>query len=161
MKILLSASFIVTLFVILGGCDSQTPQTGEQREPQLQGLLNPKSAPWPFLSENDQTGIADNLLSSNIYIVFDGSGSMEQSACSGGEPKIVAAKRALLEFVKVVPDSANLGMVAFDRKGTGERTPLGIVDHTTAMRSIDDVAIGGGTPLSSAIEIAGVQCLRK
>jgi Mg-chelatase subunit ChlD len=138
------------------GCDSQSPPLQQPSQGIAQSHSAPaqQTAPWPFLSEQDQSGIAHNLLSSNIYIVFDGSGSMQQSACSGGEPKIRAAKRALLEFVKAVPGNANLGMVAFDRKGTKERTPLGPVNFEVATKNINAVSQGGGTPLSSAIEIA-------
>jgi len=148
---------MLTLSIALSGCDGQTPQTDQQPmelSQETPDAAAPKSVPWPFLSEKDQTGVAQNLLSTNIYIVLDGSGSMQQSACSGGEPKIRAAKRALLEFVKAVPANANVGMVAFDRRGTSERTPLGVVNYDTVTRNITSVDVGGGTPLSAAIKIA-------
>ncbi|MCG6970696.1 MAG: VWA domain-containing protein [Gammaproteobacteria bacterium] len=149
-------ALIPALFLTISGCDSQSPPMNQSTQgvEQSQGSSAQQSNPWPFLSEQDQNKIADNLLSSNIYIVFDGSGSMQQVACSGGEPKIRAAKRALLEFVKAVPASANLGMVAFDRNGTKERTPLGTVNFAVTTKSINAVSQGGGTPLSTAIDIA-------
>ncbi|WP_455205584.1 vWA domain-containing protein [Kaarinaea lacus] len=156
---LLTGSFIAA-WLVLGqnSCDSQTPQVSQPQDmtfiQDAQSTSPQTTTPWPFLSEQERSGLADSLLSSNIYIVFDGSGSMEQSACSGGEPKIVAAKRALLEFVKAVPQDANLGMVAFDSGGTTERTALGKVNSDLATNNINAVATGGGTPLSSAIEIA-------
>lgn len=147
-------SFLVATITVLTACDSQTPPNQGMQPLDTLKTSAPTSPPWPFLSEQDQASVAKNLLSPNIYIVFDGSGSMAQSDCSGGEPKIRAAKRALLEFVKVVPNNANLGMVAFDRRGTGERTPLGAVNYDVTTNNINAVSTGGGTPLSSAIDIA-------
>lgn len=112
----------------------------------------PKS-PWPFLQEDKKEQVADNLLASNIYIVFDASGSMGDGGCSGGESKIRVAKRAVLEFAKSIPANINLGMVAFDNSGTRERLPLSPLNYQNLESSITAVRYGGGTPLSAAMRI--------
>ena len=85
---------ILLFGVMVSACDQPQPQTSAQsdtvtgtpaQQPSEHALL------WPFINDQEHIALADNLLASNIYVVFDGSGSMSQSACSGGEAKIVAA----------------------------------------------------------------------
>jgi Ca-activated chloride channel family protein len=148
---------VLLLLIVMSGCDRSQPQNDIQGDNTAGGAAQQQSNPalsWPFISEQEQITLADNLLASNIYVVFDGSGSMSESACSGGEAKIVAAKRALFEFVKAVPGNANFGMVAFDRTGTAERAPLSKVNRDQMNAKINSISAGGGTPLSTAIQIA-------
>lgn len=107
--------------------------------------------PWPFLDESGQTALSDNMLITNIYVVFDGSGSMGGTACSGGLSKIEAAKKALNSFVSYVPDRANLGLSAFDRNGIHERAALGVNNREHFTSAIGQISIGGQTPLNTAI----------
>jgi hypothetical protein len=116
------------------------------------GEFNPNLS-WPDLDSADQTLLTGDRLARNVYIVFDGSGSMGASACSGKAPKIAAAKQALHEFIKTLPAGTNIGITAFDAAGTTERVAISPVDYTQIGRIIDEVHVGGGTPLSQAMEI--------
>lgn len=110
---------------------------------------------WPMLKEDDSSnGVADNLLAKNYYFVIDGSGSMHNIDCSGHYTKMEAAKLALIEFARNIPEEANIGVVAFDRNGTSER--MALQQKNTAMFSdaVRMVSYGGGTPLNSSINIA-------
>jgi len=117
------------------------------------GTFNPYSA-WPFLaSAMENNNVLGNRLARNVYVVFDGSGSMGDTGCSGGQRKIIAAKQALHEFVKTLPPDTNIGLAAFDTFGTSERAHISKVNYDLLSRIIDDVHTGGGTPLRKAMDI--------
>jgi len=82
----------------------------------------------------------------NYYIIFDGSGSME------GE-KLVIAKKAFVQFIKNIPDRANIGLVSFDRNGFYERAPLGS-SRQVIIEEVNKIQAGGNTPLGGCIDIA-------
>ncbi|MCK4258186.1 MAG: VWA domain-containing protein [Halanaerobiales bacterium] len=107
-----------------------------------------KVEPKNWLPESGMEGIDldKDLLRQNYYIVFDGSGSMDGN-------KLVTAKKALKEFIKVVPESANLGLLVFDDQGLSERVPLSF-DREFLIKEIDEVNANRGTPLHSAISLA-------
>ena len=61
----------------------------------------------------------------NYYVVFDASGSMAESKCSGRETKLAVAKSAFSEFADKLPMDANLGLLVFDGRGIRELIALG------------------------------------
>jgi len=105
---------------------------------------------WPNIDES-QTNIASDLSTKNYYLVFDGSGSMEDSGCSNRRNKINVAKESVTKFISKIPDDANIGLVVFDTYGTSERTLLGESSKVQAIKAISKVEAGGGTPLKSSI----------
>ncbi len=105
---------------------------------------------WPPTDDSDS--VANNLLAQNFYIILDGSGSMQGSECSNGQTKLKTAKQALGQFVEQISTQANIGLLAFDKKGVQELKPLGKHGRTALQGSINQVHAGGGTPLSVAIE---------
>lgn len=109
-------------------------------------------APWPPAGKTDR--VAANLAARNFYVVFDGSGSMNESACQGGGRKIEQAKAALAVFAKAAPRDANIGLLVFDNKGITERVPLALDNREAFMREIAAVRPSGGTPLADAIALA-------
>jgi len=110
---------------------------------------------WPYLDEQSkQASLSDDLLRSNYYVVFDGSGSMSQKGCSGDTSKEIAAKNALVEFSRIVPANANLGMLVFDDHGISERTPLGINNREQFRLQVRQTYANRGTPLYSSIKMA-------
>ena len=109
---------------------------------------------WPFINENEQNKISADLLRKNIYIVFDGSGSMADRDCSGGAPKINVARMAFNEFLDNVPIDANVGLHVFDRRGNREVVPLGTNNRDDLTMAINAVVPRSGTPLGPAIEEA-------
>lgn len=105
---------------------------------------------WP----KTQTGVtlADNLLTQNYYLVFDGSGSMAGVQCSNNVSKMDAAKAAVSQFVLQIAASANIGLYIFDSEGMSERVPLGLHAKDTIVDVVKGSQLGGGTPLKLAVE---------
>jgi Ca-activated chloride channel homolog len=122
----------------------------------------PASTPapqWPFSAAGKPTAdasAADAAVSikRNYYLVFDASGSMAQSKCSGNESKLAVAKRALVEFTSKLPLDVNLGLSVFDDRGVRELIPLGAINRSAAAQAIATVNAGGGTPLAESIQQA-------
>lgn len=111
---------------------------------------------WPPLAQGAPPQVDMNAAgAANYYVVLDGSGSMQERHCSGNTNKIQAAVKALYKFVDSVPANANLGLAAFDSKGTSERVALGAgdVNRADVRRALDKVRAEGGTPLKSAISL--------
>lgn len=145
-------TLLVTVFLFLIGCD----QSDQSSVPQDMTFIKKEDKPkekslWPFLTDEERDNLSENMLASNIYVVFDGSGSMGGSACSGRDSKIISAKNALQSFIENVPDDANLGLSVFDRTGTSERAALAVNNRDHFRSEISNINIGGETPLSKAI----------
>lgn len=105
---------------------------------------------WPPMSGKAST-VAKDLLAKNYYLIVDGSGSMGDSGCSNGRQKMSVAKEALAQFVEKLPNDVNVGMYAFDAKGTGETDKLSVNNSAKVARSIANISVGGGTPLRRSI----------
>lgn len=111
---------------------------------------------WPGVAPEDMNvAIDSNLTRSNFMVVYDGSGSMDYASCGSSSPNRHAdGVIALKEFVKAVPDDANLGLFVFDGKGMAVRVPLAVGNRDRFLDEIDRIDIGQGTPLRSAIKTA-------
>ena len=111
--------------------------------------------PWPFFAsvakENGAESETD-VLKKNYYVIFDNSGSMNEHACKGNGSKMHNAKIAMREFVKAVPQNANLGIMTF----TGEKVQLGLGNQNRQRVSAEVEAARPetGTPLHGAIKKA-------
>lgn len=108
---------------------------------------------WPSMDAS-QSMVVDDLARKNYYLVFDGSGSMRDSSCSGGKEKISVAKKSVTEFISKIPNDANVGLLVFDERGIYERAALGTASRDKSIKAINQVTAGGGTPLKSSIEHA-------
>ena len=107
---------------------------------------------WPHLPESPNTsGITGEKLAANYLIVFDGSGSMEETGCTSSGNRLSTAKKAVLDFMTTIPSGSNLGLYAFDKLGTGPRLPIGQHSEQNLSSTINALAHGGGTPLKDAI----------
>jgi len=137
---------------LLTACDQANNQTSNNIENTIT-QTEPASTIWPYLSQDNEV-ISENLVADNIYVVFDGSGSMNSIGCSEGQPKYIAAQKALKVFSKIVSADTNLGFLAFDAQGTTERVPLGLNNRDNFNAQVNSVIISGGTPLRSAMKIA-------
>jgi len=110
---------------------------------------------WPYLKENSRAASSsEELMRKSYYVVFDGSGSMNSQGCSGSMSKLLAAKKALVEFSATVPADANLGLLIFDGNGINERVSLSTQNQEKFTQSIRSVTPSGGTPLRGAINMA-------
>jgi Ca-activated chloride channel family protein len=111
-----------------------------------------------------QFGDGTSSTKRNIYVVFDGSGSMNNKLQQGGNQrfrnKIEGAKWAVGEFMKTIPDDINLGLFVFDAQGVRQVVPLEALDRAAFLAAINDVSAAGGTPLGESIK-AGVDALMK
>lgn len=117
---------------------------------------------WPPLEAGSPGPLASgNLFAANYYVVLDGSGSMNEVACSAGRAKIETAKQALASFATSVPESANLGLAVFENRGLAERLPLGQGNREAFTREVNQVVAGSGTPLRSAVSLAYEQLERQ
>jgi Mg-chelatase subunit ChlD len=98
------------------------------------------------------TADPDAFLKKNYLVIFDGSGSMKETGCSDGKPKIKVAKTAVTRWADSVGPDANLGLVAF-YGATFSTLPLG-----SSRQQFNDqvraVAANGKTPLGRSIEAA-------
>jgi Ca-activated chloride channel family protein len=133
---------------------AQTPATAPDT-PQPEPAKSEKTKAWPYLTGEYKVAIADNLLARNIVLIFDGSGSMSKSGCSGALTKIQAAKKAVSEWSGTVPSGANLGLVCFH----GKSRNLLIREMESGNRdkfigTIQSIVAGGKTPLTPAFKEA-------
>ncbi len=148
----------ISLLMLLSlfGCEQTTfdPSLNNVKPDTPEETVNPV---WPFINEDEKNKISPDLLRKNIYIVFDGSGSMADRDCSGGSPKINVARTAFKDFLGKVPNEANVGLHIFDRKGNREVVPLGINNRDGLTQAINAVVPRSGTPLGPAIENAYIQ----
>jgi uncharacterized protein with von Willebrand factor type A (vWA) domain len=108
---------------------------------------------WPPV-RGEAGAVASDLFAKNYYVVFDGSGSMNEEGCSGSQKKIVAAKAALASFAASLPAQANLGLQVFDARGVRERLPLGTGNRQEFTRLVNEVRANAGTPLRDAVSQA-------
>lgn len=151
--IILAYTYIPEFFGLFSAQPIQTSANKPIMVDTVKEPIQPRSStPWPYLGdEQKQVALADDLLRKNYYVVFDGSGSMSETACSGKMNKISAAKKALIAFSGNVPRDANLGMLAFDNNGISERTPLGIHNREQFIDQVNRVYANRSTPLHSSI----------
>jgi len=154
--LLILASALLVIFIAVLNFRPDKPNApalkatpADSSTPELKFVLN-----WPFGEDESANIVSADLLTTNIYVVFDGSGSMDDAGCSGGQKKVRSAKRALIAFADSLPIDANLGMLAFDRTGITERVALRGRNRQLFKSSVEQVSPGGGTPLKFAIEEA-------
>lgn len=157
-------SIILLIAFSLSACSSSPGGSSETGEAWAAQTGKDRPDPWLTLKRQPVTlppgSEAAVDLSRNIYIIFDGSGSMSErvdSRCGANERfdrKIDGARWALTEFVASVPDDINLGLYIFDRRGPREVMPLGRLDRETFKEHIRNISAGGSTPLASSIRFA-------
>ena len=101
---------------------------------------------WIKADDTKGVKLEDNLLRKNIYLIFDCSGSMVGR-------KIAAAKEAINQFGKSIPEDTGLGLAIFDGHGLSERLPLGVNNRKEFFAVVNAASADGGTPLSEAVKI--------
>lgn len=157
-------SIMTALFLVaLAGCDATPEYSADNQQMAAKDPNSYANQPvknsWPG-NDSSQLTLATNLLASNYYLVLDGSGSMKDSSCSGGESKMVAAKKAVAAFAQQIPANANLGLYVFDHAGSSERVALGANNKNLIVNAINQVHANAGTPLRTAIT-SGYNSLEK
>ncbi len=99
----------------------------------------------------------------NVVIVLDASGSMKGLLISAGGAsqidRLTAAKTAIKEVVKTIPNSTNIGLLVFGGGRDGWVYPLGPRDDARLMKAVDAIKAGGGTPLGEYMKKGGDRLL--
>lgn len=101
----------------------------------------------------------------NVQLILDVSGSMQEEV--GGERKIDVARRALIDFIGTLPETANVSLRVYGHVGTSakfdrERScasselvmPFQKLDRTTFSETINSFEPGGWTPVAGSLEKA-------
>jgi Ca-activated chloride channel homolog len=163
--------FVLLPMLLLAGCgedpqpvQSSGPQSTQsqpavparpsQADTPAQEQMNDKSGAWPFFSADQPTdALAENLTARNFFLIFDGSGSMWESQCSGASKKIEVARKAVAAWSKSVPAGANLGLYAFHNDGV-LTLPLTSGNRDDFLQAVNRIDAGGGTPLADAMQYA-------
>ncbi|MGB0748331.1 MAG: vWA domain-containing protein [Magnetospiraceae bacterium] len=104
---------------------------------------------WPP-SVNEDITPSLKPLADNYLVVLDVSGSMGEVECSGGRNKLDAARIAVSDFVRSLPDGAQFGMLAFNHQ-VGELQAIAPADVTSTSRALDTLDAGGKTALTQAL----------
>jgi uncharacterized protein YegL len=90
----------------------------------------------------------------NVVIVLDASGSMGGRLPGSNMDKMTAAKTALKQVLKSVPENTHIGLLVFSAEGvtTDWIYPLGPRDDAKLSQAIDLPRPGGGTPLGAYVK---------
>ena len=97
----------------------------------------------------------EHWLDHNRVYVFDASGSMADSRCSGSQSKLEVAKPAILSSATASMDTMNVGLIVFNGGWNSPRVELPLSKDKAALsRLVGAVTTGGGTPLKEAISLA-------
>ena len=153
---------VATILIVIGVVYSTVEKRLQSNDPA--GKADPSVAqkfltpPWPRASDQ-AAAISKDLMATNYYVVLDGSGSMNETACSGRQTKMEAAKDALAVFAQSVPASANLGLQVFDDKGVREWLPLDVGNREQFVRLVRKAQAAGGTPLRDSVDQAYAKLL--
>lgn len=151
--------FILLALLIVAGCSDPPPQ---QYQSSSQPSSTQKTGPgqtetktsqfsaWPFTDSQQVNVIVPNLLAKNYVLIFDGSGSMSESACNDkrNRSKINVAKQAVSEWIQTVPADANVGLVIFSNGWTILDAASG--SRETFKQTVSKISPDGFTPLASA-----------
>lgn len=105
---------------------------------------------WPRFTEHVSSS-EQRWLATNYLLIFDGSGSMDNTECGNGQRKIDVAKGAVQSFIQAIPNDANVGLYVFDKQNASLRIPLGINNRTNLRNAVEGVNVGGATPLKNAL----------
>jgi Mg-chelatase subunit ChlD len=154
-------SLSLAIALALAGCssDSQDEQKANEQaaaEAAAAGTVAAGTArAWPPIPEGQAPHIdMGKALTSNYYLVLDGSGSMMQSECSNDQLKMDVAVQAMVQFIAKIPEQANVGLAVFDSTGLSERVPLAIGNRKQLRKALNEVRADDSTPLKSAITLA-------
>lgn len=129
-----------------------TPAIIDSTPPAMYGMRGADRS-WPG-EPDGLIVLADDNSTRNFYVVFDGSGSMNEEQCGDGQTRIDAAKSSVKKFFNAIPADSNVGLFVFDNNGSREVSPLKPVNVSSLTKIIDHVQAGDGTPLGYSLSVA-------
>lgn len=151
-----SAALVTIAGLFVMACEESPPQNNTTTSSITQTTSSttvkekPTIVAWPPVPEK-VVAIANDLMQLNIVVVYDGSGSMSGAACGASGNRHQSAIPAVKQFVNAVPNNANLGLYVFDDRGKKLRVPLSTGNKDIFNAALDEIYLGSGTPLKSAI----------
>ncbi|WAC18389.1 VWA domain-containing protein [Luteolibacter sp. SL250] len=96
--------------------------------------------------------------SASALIVFDASGSMWGQI--NGKPKIEIAREVVRNLVTDLPSTTELGLMAYGHRRKGDCAdielliPVGQIDKSTFIKTVDGIVPKGMTPITASLELA-------
>lgn len=95
---------------------------------------------------------AQDVYNDNVVIVLDASGSMSRTM--RGVHKLEAAKQAIVEVLRTVPHTTQVGLLVFTSTDgqAGWVYPLGPRDDARLLKALTPIRAKGGTPLGEYIK---------
>jgi Ca-activated chloride channel family protein len=157
-------ALVACAFIGLTACGDDSSSTSNNQQP----AQSTQSAPAKAATPSQPAAQAPELqgeasLDVNLYVVFDGSGSMDNCPPIPPNPnernydghcqrKINGAKEAVAAVVKTLPPHTNLGLYVFDNNGRSERVKLGPNNSTQFLNQVSRIVAGDGTPLGPAMD---------
>lgn len=139
--------YIIPLLILLllTACDIESKTIQDNS-------LNGNIHSWPGkIKEEEVIQTAPDLFTTNVLILFDNSGSMNGS-CDGKE-KFSEAVKASKEFLKMIPENANVGLIHFG--GNSKLVTKFTTDKNLVINAINSLISSGSTPMDSALALAG------
>jgi uncharacterized protein YegL len=93
-------------------------------------------------------------MKTNVIVVLDDSGSMNEPMARQNTTRMLAAKQALIQVLEILPDDTHVGVVLLNGRLDGDPwvIPLGPVDLDRVRGLLDRVQAGGGTPLGKFLK---------
>ncbi|OGF36923.1 hypothetical protein A2482_02895 [Candidatus Falkowbacteria bacterium RIFOXYC2_FULL_48_21] len=166
-------TLILVALALCFGCQERRQSSAPtvNKQPNKKAAVDPAKAPaekaavkqkveaekfvWPPLREpGKEIVVAPNVMAKNYLVILDGSGSMNEATCAEGS-KMLTAQKALDQFVKDLPEDANLGLVYFvDKKKIYAPIPLGTNNRKEFVDAVNQIRGNGRTPLRESIEKA-------
>ncbi len=140
----ISVVTVVVVITCIGRTSKKQPE--DKTEPVVQ-----KVEQLPDIEVTFDESKGEASLAKNIYILFDGSGSMDDRCA--GEQKIEGAKQAIIQYINKVPKDYNLGLLVFGtyyEPGYEEYVHLGPDNHQKIIDALKEVKPDRGTPLANA-----------
>ncbi len=106
---------------------------------------------------------AEDVYTDNVVIVLDCSGSMGEKMTGTDIIKLDAAKSALKDVLKQIPETTHLGLLQFSAGNTSREWlyPLGAKNDAELIKAIDTPRPGGNTPLGAYMKIGADRLLQE
>jgi uncharacterized protein with von Willebrand factor type A (vWA) domain len=113
---------------------------------------------WPpRLAQATNVEPAKDVMAKNYYVIFDESGSMNETDCADGDSKSNVAKKALSDFAKALPADANLGLLTFGQGGIQQKVSLAVDNRSEFMTQVYATDPSGNTPLKDSVVVGVAQ----
>ena len=106
---------------------------------------------------------SQQVYTDNVVIVLDASGSMAGKMRAANVTRMTAAKQALHQVLKQIPETTHVGLLVFSAENVKDHWvyPLGPRDDAVLSRAIDLPRPKGGTPLGRYIKIGADRLLEE